>query len=383
MCSHITDLQIVLGDIRRDWQKVDNRAERFPEIVLRRTEGIDFTTFGDLPSTIQMLEDAYIGELQAPSNFSDLYIMLYSDSNFYVEILHWWKSDLNIHDHDFSGVQFQVKGRSLNVVYDFDGARLDDGLSEGRLSVRRADLLEPGESSVVRPGSVDPHVIVHLNEPTISLLIRTQPKPFFAPQRNYFPPGVSADWALATPVYRKKIAALRFLYEVDSVAFGDVLRRNLEIGSPSESLFVLASLQDILFEKCNTHLLVEFASRGRVEEMIVVCIVRWRAYLFLSNEVKVLRELDLDERLGVGVLMTGLDSDGMEVVQRDLARVGRNVDTVSACKSAMSLMKPSSGQRLRNVMRMYGVSEASTRPSSVGELERGETMLGALVGSGG
>ena len=380
MLSHMTDLQVVVGDIRRDWQRVDNRAECFPEIVLRRTEGIDFTAFGDLPSTMQLLEDAYIGELQAPSNFSDLYIMLYADSNFYVEMLHWWKSDINIHDHDFSAVQFQVKGRSLNVVYDFDEARLDDGLSEGRLSVRRADLLEPGESSVVRAGSVDPHVVVHLNEPTISLLIRTQPKPFFAPQRNYFPPGVAVDWALATPVYRKKIAALRFLYEVDPAAFGDALRRNLENGSPSESLFVLERLQDILFEQNNTHLLVEFASRGRLEEKIVYCIVRWRAYLFLSNEVKVLPELDLDERLGVGMLMTGLDSQGMKVMARDLARAGRDVDSVEACTSAISLMQPSSGERLRNVMRMYGVIEAPTRLESS---KAGETMFGAQVGSGG
>lgn len=356
MHDQLSDLHHIAKDIDNAWREFDYRAECFADIVLERTADVDFSVFGELSTTMKLLDDAYVGSLQAPSNFSDLYIMLFANSHFYVEMLHWWRSDINIHDHDFSGVQFQVKGKSLNVVYDFDGGR-DDGLAEGHLGVRHATLLEPGGRSVVRAGAVDPHIVVHLSEPTISLLIRTQPKPFFAPQRNYFPPGLAADWSLATPIYRKKIAALRFIYEADRRAFAGALRDMLAHGSPSANLFTLERLHDILFEEENTYLLTEYAEQGGLQERTVAAIAKWRGYLFLSDEIKSLPCLELDERLAVAVLMTGLDASGRAKVLRCLSEARVDVGCEKACGKVMAMPNDWRHDRFRKVLTMYGAGE--------------------------
>ena len=348
----VREIQDVAQKIERAWIKTDNRVANFPDIVLEKIEGMDLTPLGELSRTIDLLDDPYIGALQYQSTFSDLYLLLYSNSHFYVEMLHWWKSDINIHDHDFSGVQFQLRGKSLNVVYDFDEKERQDGLAQGDIRVRRAEVWEKGGRSVVRPGTQDPHVVIHLGKPTISLLIRTHPQPFYAPQRNYFPPLLASNWGIATSAYRKKLSALRLLRRANPKEYGASLRRNLERGSPSENLFTLEKMQDIVFEGENVHLVKEFANRGEQEASIVKCVAMRRAYLFLANHVKDLPDMSVEDNLAVGTLMAGFDSSNRGSILRQLSHAGYKVNLHATINKAMEGKSGTERSRFDNVLKV-------------------------------
>src|SRR5690348_9352630 len=108
------DLWDACQDISDEWRKHDNDCAAFPDIVCSKTKGLDLSYFGELSNLVETLEDPHVAVLQTPSTFSDLYVQLFNNGRFHVEVLNWWRSDINIHDHDFSGVQFQLKGLSLN-----------------------------------------------------------------------------------------------------------------------------------------------------------------------------------------------------------------------------------------------------------------------------
>ncbi|MGH9995123.1 MAG: hypothetical protein ACRD4J_07800, partial [Nitrososphaeraceae archaeon] len=47
------------------------------------------------------LQHPSVAILQQLSSLSDLYIRLYDNGRFWVEVLNWWSLDISIHDHDF------------------------------------------------------------------------------------------------------------------------------------------------------------------------------------------------------------------------------------------------------------------------------------------
>src|SRR5689334_3210227 len=91
-------------DIDQEWQRKGLGLEEFPELVWERTRDLDLRPLAALPSTVALLDRPEIARHQESSSFSDLYLRLYDNGHFWIEVLNWWGSDINIHDHDFSGV---------------------------------------------------------------------------------------------------------------------------------------------------------------------------------------------------------------------------------------------------------------------------------------
>src|SRR5688572_17451273 len=95
MLRPLKDLDCACRDIDAEWRRSDHDVEAFPEIVLRGTNGLDLAFFGELANITQLLEDPYVAHLQKLSSFSDVYLLLWHNSRFHVEVLNWWGSDIN------------------------------------------------------------------------------------------------------------------------------------------------------------------------------------------------------------------------------------------------------------------------------------------------
>ena len=218
----------VARSIEREWLAHDNDCDQFPGIVYRLTEKLDLSEFGDLSNLPALLQNPYTASLQRPSTFSDLYLKLYDNGRFWIEVLNWWGSDINVHDHNFSGVQFQLKGNSLNVGYHFDAKERMTNLNFGELSVVDAEIWKKVTARLSEPGTIAPHNVSHLDVPTVSLLIRTHPVLAYGHQWNYLAPGVTGNYGVADIIFRKKVGALRLLSKGPRDDFHRTVRKVLQ-----------------------------------------------------------------------------------------------------------------------------------------------------------
>jgi hypothetical protein len=260
----VHELQRVCDAIDAEWSQAGRSLESFPGIAWRHTDRLDLTPLGQLEACAALLDAPAIAALQQPSSFSDLYLRLYDNGHFWVEVLNWWQSDINVHDHDFSGVQFQLCGEALNIQYAFDTDEECDGIRFGTLRVDSAARWSPGSRSLVVPGRQAPHNVCHLGCPTVSLLIRTHPRTGYGPQWNYFAPGVAASYDVADLCFRKRVKALRLLAQHDeSPVFEQAFRHYTTGLDLRQLLFVLMKMIDILFDTHRVHLVHELLASGR------------------------------------------------------------------------------------------------------------------------
>lgn len=323
------DLLEVTKDIEDAWRKQENDCEAFAQIVWERTTDLDLSAFGEISNVPELLETAAIASLQIPSTFSDLYFKLYDNGKFWVEVLNWWGSDINVHDHNFAGVQFQLKGQSLNVVYSFEREIDTSGLAIGKLSIASAECWNEGDRSIVMPGRIQPHNVSHLSVPTVSLLIRTHPNPAYGAQNNYLAPDVAGNYGVADIVFRKKVGALRLLANGHKDDFNRAFRQVLSHQNHTENLFTLLKMVDLLFAAEHVHLLHEYALQGELEALLVRSVAYHRAQQVLTNTIKYAPGLSQEEVLAVSVLSSAYSQTSLDEILKHLEENGISLNMPS------------------------------------------------------
>jgi hypothetical protein len=299
-------------DIDHLWSNKAYNLTAFPEIVDAVIRDLDLTPLGALDNLIDLLSEPEIARQQQLSSFSDLYLRLYDNGRFWIEILNWWGSDINIH----AAVQYQLCGRSLNVEYSFERAVEGADFCLGVSTIRNATMWRPGNRSFVYPGRNRPHNVCHLDTPTMSLLVRTYPSKSFGPQWNYFPPAVAGNYGIADVVFRKRVKALRLISRGAPSIFESAFRRHMEGATPETTLFTLMKMIDILFEPDKVHLIYELLESGEeCREHIVECVALHRAV----EAMKVLRRksgLTSNEQLSLAVLASAYDATSTREISR-------------------------------------------------------------------
>ncbi len=355
MNTELRALHSVCRAIEREWRRHDDDVEAFPDIVMAHTSDLDLSSFGELSNVMNLLGDPYVAQLQKLTTFSDAYLMLWHNGRFHVEVLNWWGSDINIHDHNFSGVQVQLVGESLNILYDFGCARRSSRLCSAPLTVRGAEIWTPGTRSRVRPGGTDPHTVHHLTFPTSSLLFRTVPTPDFGPQLNYFPPGVSGSYTVADPIFRKKVEALRNLSRGPQADFHRVFREVIASQTPTETLFTVLKMTDIVFREHHVELLHALAGESHEFRAIVEAAVFRRATEFFLETIKPRPDLTEDEVLAVSVLAGAFDEASLNTILRALQEKGRAVDLVRSLTRLSAHLPSTLRIELRKILQLFGM----------------------------
>ncbi len=296
-----------------EWQKKNYDTHVFPNIVeaLDARAHCDLDYFSDLRCLRSCLDIPKVAEIQRLSSFSDVYYRLFDNGRFWVEVLNWWGSDINIHDHDFSAVQYQLKGVALNVEYQFESnGSSSDNVAYGSFSVKEAKLWQAGGHSIVRPGRVAPHNICHIDHPTVSLLIRTHPDPNFGPQQNYFPPKVASSYGIADAVFRKNVKSLRLLATRSKSVFSETLADFARHRSDSQRLFAAIKMVDILFQE---------EHKGDLETLIgnQRDLLESVSYFRVMEEIKYFKniaDLSFDQKLALSVIGTAYDADSLDEI---------------------------------------------------------------------
>ena len=125
--------------------------------------------------------------------FSDLSTRVFQTENFYIEILFWSNSTTTIHQHSFSGAFKVLEGSSLHTKYKFnERTRIDKHLQFGGVKAVSHEILKKGDIERIDAGENGlTHSLYHLDNPSITLVVRTNGREFTAPQMDLVPPAIS------------------------------------------------------------------------------------------------------------------------------------------------------------------------------------------------
>ncbi len=202
-------------------------------------------------------------ERDSPAPFGQPPITLFRGERFFVEALLWLDGAPHAHQHCFSGAFQVLAGSSIHTQYDFEQTRrISSAMLVGRVVRRSTEYLQRGDVRRIESGSSFTHSLFHLDQPSLSLVVRTYEERDALPQYTYYPPFFAHDTLRKrgqTEVRLKCLASMRcFDPEYDSVLerfvreldFEDAffaIRQDLRLSS--FDLDRLAHLTDVLRER--------------------------------------------------------------------------------------------------------------------------------------
>lgn len=356
MLNLYRDIETTMNRLEYKWQKFNYSTDFFPEIAWEETSKLDLSDLAEVSNQLKMLDLPAVRIQQKRSTFSDLYIQLFHNGRFMIEILNWWGGHVNVHDHDFSAVQFQLKGDALNVVYDFVSEEENGALRLGSLNVRESEIWKEGGRSVVRAGDVDPHSVFHMGEPTTSLLIRTAPTPRYGAQSNYFP-TLAAHYYVSNDIQRKKLTALGLLAKAQPKEFRYHLKSFLANQSLSENFFMLLKLGPLLFQEKYVDIISAYAEQGECESKVIASIALNNGIDFFKTKANETPDIAYDEKLAVFSIAASHSMNNLEKVVDGLAPKFSLGKTKESLQSFILKLEDEDRQLARGYFEIFGMAE--------------------------
>lgn len=321
--------------IETKWREVDNNCYKFADIVLKELdekELIDNFNFYDINN---LLDEHEVKNVQIASEFSELHLKLFDNGKFYIEILNWIDNDTSIHDHGFAGVLVQLQGTGINAMYSFEEEeKVSHNLKLGSVKLDKVEISSKGCVRVIPCGREEKHAVFHIEQPTISLIIRTHPITELSPQLNYFPPYVLIDHSATSLIFNKRLKYFRILSRLNKQLFQDQLQSTINSMSYTESYWMLLKLSKLLFDKDHIKIVKQFVNSAkgskvrRIREKLVTSVYARRMSMTLIDEIKPLLN-EREERLLITAIAASYSKDDFGIMSRDL-NIGHNKDEVYA-----------------------------------------------------
>ena len=239
-----------LGDaIEQRWLAANYNEQDLPAIA--REALIEF----DLPSKTspwEALEWALSvrelpRQMDLQGRFAQPPVTLYLAPRFHIDVYFWFTSTTTLHQHNFCGA-FQVfEGSSLHSWYEFDLERHVNIFTEiGKLDLKVCQVLEKGMTQEIWPGRPYIHSLFHLDEPSITIVVRTHRSPVAAPQYNYFKPGLALDPFFEDETGIKKLQLVRTLLQARRPDADELISKLLLESDFQTSFNVLSALRTSL-----------------------------------------------------------------------------------------------------------------------------------------
>jgi hypothetical protein len=181
--------------IERLWRQHSYSEEVFPALVLEALQQDPPAGKIDLGDIVDWAFSS-AQEFQQPRGklFGDPPVMLFQAPRFYIEALFWNSSTTSIHEHGFTGAFTVLAGSSVHSHWRFSPERtINSRMICGRLERISTEILRSGDMRPIFSGDRLIHQLFHLDQPSVTLVIRTYIDRNSLPQYNYLPPGLAVD----------------------------------------------------------------------------------------------------------------------------------------------------------------------------------------------
>ena len=144
------------------------------------------------------------------THFGQPPVTVFSHPQFFIDLYFWANADPTIHNHHFSGAFTVLHGTSLHTTYSFQSS-LEHGpfIAAGQLRGESIELLKRGDVRPIMIGDALIHRLLHVDCPSISLVVRTTSST--GPYHQYYMPSLRADSLHLAEVTLRRTELLEFL----------------------------------------------------------------------------------------------------------------------------------------------------------------------------
>ena len=205
-------------EIEDAWRRQDYNEEIFPKLAA------DALCRAELPSKLSAWEviEWTLSQSELPpqkdpnGNFGDPPITVFVAPRFYIDVYFWLNGTTAVHQHSFCGAFQVMLGSSLHSWYEFERSeRINSFLETGDMSLKMCELLKVGDVKQIAAGRQYIHSLFHLDQPSATIVVRTEKSPMFLPQFSYHKPHIAVDPFFVHETTVKKLQSLGPLFQTE------------------------------------------------------------------------------------------------------------------------------------------------------------------------
>ena len=151
-----------------------------------------------------------------PGRFGEPPITIYSGPRFHIDVYFWFHGTTSTHQHSFCGAFQVMHGSSIHSWYEFEQKdRVSSFCEIGEMRLKTCELLDLGAIQPILPGRQYIHGLFHLDNPSVSIVVRTDKSPLFLPQFDYQKPGLAVDPFFEQEATIKKLQVVGALFHAN------------------------------------------------------------------------------------------------------------------------------------------------------------------------
>ena len=237
------------AEIEEAWREQNYNEDVFPQLA------VDALSRADLPSKLSAWEvlEWTLRQSELPPQmdpggmFGDPPITLFVAPRFYIDLYFWLDGTTQIHQHSFCGAFQVMLGSSIHSWYEFNRTeRVNSFLETGEMSLKVCELLKLGDVKPILAGRQYIHSLFHLDQPSATIVVRTDRSPLFLPQFSYHKPYIAVDPFFDHQTTTKKMQCLGPLFRVEHPDTDRVIGEILETADFQTSLSILTVVHNQL-----------------------------------------------------------------------------------------------------------------------------------------
>ncbi len=237
------------AEIEQAWREQNYNEEGFPALAAEALRGADLPSKVDAWEIIEWtLQEPDLPAQKDPhANFGDPPITLFAGPRFYIDVYFWLEGTTTIHQHAFYGAFQVLLGSSLHSWYDFDRTdSVNAYLEIGEMRLKTCELLKVGDVLEIVAGRRYIHSLYHLDQPSATIVVRTEGSSQHLPQYSYHKPSLAFDPSFDHAATTKRLQCIRALYSVHHPDADRLAERLLETSDFQTSYAVLSTVRHFL-----------------------------------------------------------------------------------------------------------------------------------------
>ena len=236
-------------DIENKWRELHYNEDGFSKIAadaLREAKlSSTISAWDVIEWTLAQPELPQQKDLRA--NFGNPPITVFNGPRFHIDVYFWLDGTTQIHQHSFCGAFEVLLGSSLHSWYGFERDEVINSYMEtGRLRLNACDLLKVGDVKEINAGRDYIHALFHLDQPSVTIVVRTEQSPHFLPQFSYHKPHIALDPFFEHETTTKKLQSLNPLFQTNHPETDRLVSDILEHADFHTSFSVLSTVHSHL-----------------------------------------------------------------------------------------------------------------------------------------
>lgn len=236
-------------EIEERWRAQNYNEEIFPSLAAAALKS------SDLPAKVSAWEivEWTLKQVELPrqkdprATFAEPPITLFVAPRFFIDAYIWLEGTTSIHQHSFCGAFQVLLGSSIHSWYEFDRQEAVNSFLEiGDMRLKLCQLLEVGDVQEIQAGRQYVHSLFHLDQPSVTIVVRTDRSPLFLPQFSYYKPSLAADPFYEHETTTRKLQTITALFRAKHGETDRLIAELLARSDFHTSFLILRTVHDWL-----------------------------------------------------------------------------------------------------------------------------------------